>query len=287
MKHERIYLHDNKAYMDTYFQELSVELKVSVQRPCILICPGGGYQMTTDREAEPIALAFAAQGFQTAVLRYPVAPSRFPESLYCLAEAVAWLRTHAEENRINPAQITVGGFSAGGHLAASLGVFWNQDSIWEGTGFDKEFIRPNRLLLGYPVITSGEYAHLNSFDQLLGADADEAQRDLVSLEKHVTCFVPPTFLWHTFEDQIVPVENSMLFANALRKKHVPFELHIYSEGVHGLALANELTMTADGGVVCESCEGWLSLACAWLRRPVKAYIKRDEQTPPNESLHQS
>lgn len=276
MKHERIFLHEEKAYLDTYFQEMSAELKLSVQRPCILICPGGGYQMTTDREAEPIALAFSARGFQTAILRYPVAPSRFPESLFCLAEAVAWLRTHAEENRIDSMQITVCGFSAGGHLAASLGVFWNQDSMWEGTSLNKELIRPNRLLLGYPVITSGEYAHLNSFDQLLGTKANEQQRELVSLEKHVTSFTPPTFLWHTFEDQIVPVENSLLFAVALRKKHVPFELHIYSEGVHGLALANELTMDSTGGVICKSCEGWLELACAWLNRPVKAYIKRDE-----------
>lgn len=276
MKHERIYLRENKAYLDTYFQELSVELGMSVQRPCVLVCPGGGYLMTTDREAEPIALAFSAQGFQTAVLRYPVAPNRFPEALYCVAEAVAWLRAHAEENRVNPAQITVAGFSAGGHLAASLGVFWNKDSLWEGTGLEKEAIRPDRLLLGYPVITAGEHAHLNSFDQLLGVDADEASREEVSLEKHVTCRVPPTFLWHTFEDQIVPVENSLLFAAALRKKHVPFELHVYSEGVHGLALANELTKDASGGGVCKSCEGWLLLACAWLRRPVRAYIKRDD-----------
>ena len=88
--------------------------------------------------------------------------------------------------------------------------------------------------------------------------------------------VPPTFLWHTFEDQIVPVENSLLFAVALRKKRGPFELHVYSEGVHGLALANDLTMDAGGGGVCKSCEGWLALACDWLRRPVKAYVKRDD-----------
>lgn len=276
MKHERIYLRENKAYLDTYFQEWSVELGMSVQRPCVLVCPGGGYLMTTDREAEPIALAFSANGFQTAILRYPVAPSRFPEALYCLGEAVAWLRAHAGECRINPAQITVAGFSAGGHLAASLGVFWNKDSLWAGTGLEKEAIRPDRLLLGYPVITSGEHAHLNSFDQLLGPDVDGERREEVSLEKHVTCRVPPTFLWHTFEDQIVPVENSLLFAVALRKKRVPFELHVYSEGVHGLALANDLTMDAGGGGVCKSCEGWLALACDWLRRPVKAYVKRDD-----------
>ena len=231
--------------------------------------------MNSDREAEPIALAFASRGFQAAVLRYPVAPARYPEALFSLAEAAAWLRGHGEENRINTAQVTVCGFSAGGHLAASLGVFWNQDFLTQGTGLRGDEIRPDRLLLCYPVISAGEYAHLNSFDRLLGAGAGAEQLEAVSLERHVTSLVPPTFLWHTCEDQIVPVENSLLFALALRKRRIPLELHIYSEGVHGLALANELTMDAGGGSVCPSCEGWIDLACAWMRRPVKAYIRRD------------
>lgn len=276
MKHERISLYGGKAYLDTYFQEKSIELKHSVQRPCILICPGGGYAMTSDREAEPIALSFAARGFQTAVLRYPVAPARYPEALCSLAEAVAWLRGHAEDNRINPAQITVCGFSAGGHLAASLGVNWNQPFLQEMTGLRADAMRPDRMILCYPVITAGEFAHRNSFDQLLGANADAQALEAVSLEQHITSRFPPTFLWHTYEDQIVPVENSLLLAAALRKKHIPLELHIYSEGEHGLALAGELTANADGGGVCESCAGWLDLACAWLRRPIKGYIKRDD-----------
>ena len=275
MKHETISLRNSTAYMETYFQSVSPELKMSILRPCILICPGGGYQMTSDREAEPIALTFAARGYHTAVLRYPVAPVRYPEALLSLAEAVCWLRTHAEEYHINTEQITVCGFSAGGHLAASLGVFWREAFIREELGLENSAIlRPNRLLLGYPVITSGVYAHQNSIDSLLGQDADNDARKAVSLENFVTGFTPPTFIWSTFEDQIVPTENPMMFASALRSHNVPFELHIYSVGEHGLALANEVTQDGAGGSVCPACESWVDLACRWLERPIKAYIKR-------------
>ena len=276
MRVETFPLLGGEALLQTYFQELSPELSASIQRPCVLICPGGGYLMTSDREAEPVALAFAAQGFQTAVLRYPVAPARYPRALLSLAEAVSWVREHALECRINPAQISVCGFSAGGHLAACLGVNWHQDFLSHTLGQRPEQFRPNRLVLGYPVISSGVFAHLNSFDQLLGHGASHEAREAVSLEKLVTSQTPPTFLWHTVEDQIVPVENSMLFASALRKKHIPFEMHLYTEGVHGLSLANDLTMTADGGAVCPACEGWVDLAAKWLRRPIRAYIHRDD-----------
>lgn len=274
MKHERIFLRNRTAWLDTYFQGSSLELKISALRPCILICPGGGYQMTSDREAEPIALAFAARGFHTAVLRYPVFPTFYPEALLSLAEALVWLRSHGPENHIHTEQITVCGFSAGGHLAASLGVFWQKPFLTQELGVDNAVFRPNRLLLSYPVITGGAYAHHNSIDHLLGKDADEKARQAVSLEQHVNSFVPPTFIWHTYEDQIVPVENTLLFVTALRKKGVPFELHLYSQGEHGLALANEVTATPDGGSVCHCCEGWVELACNWLNRPIKAYVKR-------------
>lgn len=274
MKYNTIRMEHSGANLAVYFQEASPELKNSIARPCVLVIPGGGYAMRSDREAEPIALAFAARGFQTAVLQYPVAPSRFPESLFCLAEAVAWLRANAGENNINPSQITTCGFSAGGHLAASLGVFWSSGFLSEKLGIDSKLIQPNRQILCYPVITSGKYAHVSTFDNLLGADASEEEREKVSLEKFVNAFVPPSFIWHTFEDQIVPVENSLMFADELRKHNVPFELHIYSEGVHGLSLSSDVTMDGDGGSVFPDNENWLDMACRWLKRPVKAYIKR-------------
>ena len=117
-----------------------------------------------------------------------------------------------------------------------------------------------------PVITGGEFAHKGSFDNLLGADADAARRAEVSLEQHVTQDTPPAFLWHTYTDPGVPVENTMLFAMALRRAGVPFESHIYSVGGHGLSLANELTENTAGAGVQAECTGWVDLAAGWLRR---------------------
>jgi acetyl esterase/lipase len=147
---------------------------------------------------------------------YPCAPARFPAALRALAEAVAWVRAGAAENHVDPRQISVCGFSAGGHLAGSLGVFWNAPFLAAETGLAPQDMRPDKMVLCYPVITGGEFAHKGSFDNLLGADADAARRAEVSLEQHVTQDTPPAFLWHTYTDPGVPVENTMLFAMALR-----------------------------------------------------------------------
>ena len=223
MKCERIPLGAQGAYLDTYFLADSPELKAGACRPAVVVCPGGGYAYTSDREAEPIALALCARGFHACVLRYPCAPARFPAALRALAEAVAWVRAGAAENHVDPRQISVCGFSAGGHLAGSLGVFWNAPFLAAETGLAPQDMRPDKMVLCYPVITGGEFAHKGSFDNLLGADADAARRAEVSLEQHVTQDTPPAFLWHTYTDPGVPVENTMLFAMALRRAGVPFE----------------------------------------------------------------
>ena len=211
MKCERIPLGAQGAYLDTYFLADSPELKAGACRPAVVVCPGGGYAYTSDREAEPIALALCARGFHACVLRYPCAPARFPAALRALAEAVAWVRAGAAENHVDPRQISVCGFSAGGHLAGSLGVFWNAPFLAAETGLAPQDMRPDKMVLCYPVITGGEFAHKGSFDNLLGADADAARRAEVSLEQHVTQDTPPAFLWHTYTDPGVPVENTMLF----------------------------------------------------------------------------
>lgn len=266
MRCERIPLSTGDAYLETFFLDPSPVLKYSLKRPLILICPGGGYELTSDREGEPLAVAFAAQGFHTAVLRYPVYPALFPAALCALGAAMLWLREHAEENHIDPQQIFVSGYSAGGHLAASLGVFWHESFLAERLGCDSEQLRPNGQLLGYPVITSGQFAHRSSIDHLLGKDAGTELVDYVSLENRVSPLTPPTFLWHTYTDEIVPVENALLFTNALRRADVPFELHIYSMGEHGLSLASKVTENHLGQRVCPACAGWMDLACAWIRR---------------------
>jgi len=276
MKCTRIVLEGYNATLDTYFLDESPEMTNSHLRPLVLVCPGGGYSFCSDREAEPIALAFASRGFHAAVLRYPVEPARFPDALCSLGAAMLWLRAHAAENRIDVEKITVTGYSAGGHLAASLGVFWNKPFLSEKLGCAPEQLRPANLVLSYPVITGGEFAHRNSFNRLVGEDASQETLEFVSLEKQVTGDVPPTFLWHTYTDELVPVENSLLFATALRKASVPFELHIYSLGEHGLSLANEVTeqpvAPTHGTRVCLPCAGWIDLAAAWLRRQFDAGV---------------
>lgn len=266
MRLERIHLKAPEAYMDCYFLDTSEKLRYSKHRPVVVICPGGGYLRTSDREGEPIAMAFAAQGFHTVVLRYPCAPTRFPVALYALGEAMQWLRGHAAQYSLNPDQIAVSGYSAGGHLAASLGVFWQEDFLSAHLNCKPEDIRPNAMILGYPVITGGAFAHRPSFTNLLGEDPEPRLLEYVSLEKQVTSATPPTFLWHTFSDEVVPVENSLLLASALRSASVPFELHIYSVGEHGLGLAGKVTENHLGERVCPACEGWVALACAWLHR---------------------
>lgn len=269
MNCQRIPIGTEGAVLETYFLDESRELRNSSSRPVIVICPGGGYAFCSDREAEPIALAFCARGFHACVLRYPCAPTRFPAQLTALAQSVAWLRSNAEQNHVDAQEITVCGFSAGGHLAASLGVFWNSDFLRRQTGLLPEQVRPNRMVLGYPVITSGEFLAEETFRNLLGERFDDAEaRELVSLEKAVTNNTPPTFLWCTSCDAVVPVESSLFFAAALRRAGVPFEAHFYSVGRHGLALANEVTENAQGVGVEPACAGWVELAADWLRRPI-------------------
>ena len=262
----RIQLGENLGYFDALFQSFSPELPYSKKRPLLVICPGGAYRFVSDREAEPVALAFSAHGYHTIVLRYPVAPVRYPAALCALAKTVAWAREHAVQYAIDPEAVSVLGFSAGGHLAACLGVFWNVAFLQELTGLSPEQIRPDKLLLAYPVITAGQYAHRESFQNLLGADADIAKQDALSIEKLVHEKMPSCFLWATETDATVPVENTLLLSCALREKHIPQELHIFSTGAHGLSLGTRLTEGANGCGICPACVPWLELACSWLER---------------------
>ncbi|MDR2043161.1 MAG: alpha/beta hydrolase [Clostridium sp.] len=253
----------------TYLQEPSDEMGIR-KRPFILVCPGGGYAYTSDREAESLALQFLAMGCHAGVLRYSCAPARYPAALLELASAVLLVRGNAEEWRVDEEKIVVQGCSAGGHLAASYGMFWNEDFISAAIGLegpDHEILRPNGMILCYPVITSGEFAHRDSFAHLLGSREEEL-KDKMSLEKQVSAGTPQTFLWHTFEDQCVPAENSLLLVAALRKAGIPVEFHLYPKGGHGLSLANRLTATPEGYAIQEECQTWLGLAKTWLEKNI-------------------
>lgn len=248
-----------------YLWDNSKELYDGLLRPAVLICPGGGYEMTSDREAEGMAVRFMSMGFHAAVLRYSTAPARYPTALLQLAESVKIIRENAEEWYIDPKRVIVQGSSAGGHLAASLGVFWKKEFISEALCTEPETLRPDSLILSYPVITSGEYAHDQSFRNLLG-DEYESKKEEMSLELQADGDTPRTFLWHTYDDDTVPVENSLLFVQALRKYGILTEFHMYPAGMHGLGTASHLTVSSDGRGVQEDCAGWMKLAEAWIRK---------------------
>ena len=254
------------AKLTVYIQQPSESLKIK-ERPLVLLCPGGGYSFTSDREAEPLAFSFLAKGLHVAILRYSCSPATYPTALLELGRSILIIRENAADWHVKEDAIILQGCSAGGHLAATFACSWKEDFISDGLGItytDKFSLRPNGLLLCYPVITSGEHAHRDSFVKLLGDRYDELL-EKVSLENQVNEDVPRTFLWHTFTDGSVPVENSLLFATALKAHNINTELHIFPEGGHGLSLANELTLGLEEKELEPSCEPWIDLAATWLK----------------------
>lgn len=252
------------AKLHMYLWDNSEEMNDGLLRPIILICPGGGYAMTSDREAEPLALKFMSMGYHAAVLRYSVAPAVYPAALLELGESVKIIRNHAKEWYIDSDKLILQGCSAGGHLAASLGVFWHEKFLSEKLKVESKTLKPNGMILCYPVITSKEYAHRESFQNLLGNSYDELVSKM-SLEDRVSEKTPKTFIWHTFTDGTVPVENSLLFVQALRKYNISTEFHMYPVGKHGLSTAAPLTMTKEGLGLQEECTSWLGLVETWLK----------------------
>lgn len=254
----------------------AISVALEKKRPMVIVAPGGGYHFRSDREKEPIVMQFLSMGYHACILEYSVAPVHFPVSLRECALAIATIREHAEEWQVDEQMILPCGFSAGGHLACSIGTFWNRPIAYEAIGKTAQQVKPNGLILCYPVITSGAYRHAGSFEQLLGEETDmrlrreigenqgESLLDLVSLEKQVTEDMPPVFLWHTVTDETVPVENSLLPASALKQHGVNFEMHLYPSGGHGLALATKETAGNRPNSVEPCCQSWISLVQSWI-----------------------
>ena len=236
---------------------LTVSLRASLdampavkQRPLVLVVPGGGYNHVSPREGDPVALQFAAAGYHTAVLTYSVGEgAQNYRPLRQLNEALALLRQNAGEWHILPDKIAVCGFSAGGHLALS-------GAVLAVPGLPDP-PRPNAVILGYPVITAGQYAHRGSFVQLAGEDP--AAQQAFSLEDKITPRTPPVFVWHTMEDETVPVENTLLLLNALHKAGVPCEAHLFEKGCHGTSISTP-EVDADSA----HRNRWVKLAVEWL-----------------------
>ena len=284
MKYEVIDMkiaHSVQATLTIYAHEDYPEVYGERNRPMIVICPGGGYEHVSPREGEAIALQFMTTGAHAAVLRYDVSGqgAEFPQHLLELSASVAYVRKHAAEYCIDPDKILLAGFSAGGHLAASLGCFWKEKWLEElmqaETGATMKDYQPNGEILAYPVITSGEFAHRGSFVKIMGSEAEQGYAPLglsaieleekLSLENQVTSDFPQTFMWHTFEDGAVPLENSLFFAEALRKAGVNFEYHVFPHGGHGYALATKETAMKEGKEINAQCVQWIDLFKSWMK----------------------
>ena len=253
--------------MTVYAPDNYPEIDMNRTRRAVIMCAGGAYWMRSDRESEPVALRLLAEDVCVFLLHYAVRPARYPVAVTQLAAAVDYVRSNAANYHVEPDKIAVMGYSAGGHLAASLGVRWHEPWLSESLGKTPEDIRPNGMVLCYPVITGTMATHAGSMENLLGtADMDIWKTQ--SLEELVTEQTPPAFLWHTYEDAAVPVENSLYFFTAMRRCGVPGELHVYPRGVHGLSLgtAQSCNPAEQPEFIQPDIGNWLEMAVRWLKQ---------------------
>ena len=226
--------------------------KESATGAAIVVLPGGGYGGLAPHEGKDYAVWLNSLGIHGFVLKYRLGSGgyRHPIMLGDAARAVRMVRAQAAAWGVDPKRVGIMGSSAGGHLASTVLTHFDAGNPDATDAIDKESSRPDLGILCYPVITLGKFTHEGSKKNLLGPDPSEELVKLLSNELQVTPQTPPTFLFHTVEDQAVPVENSLMFADALRKNGVLFDLHIYEKGRHGIGLANGHPWTKD-------CAYWL------------------------------
>lgn len=211
-------------------------------RPFMIVVPGGGYCMVVPPEGEVVAREFYNRGMNCAVLTYTTditfAIPLHRQPMEDLSRAVRYVRKNAERLHADPGKIVVTGFSAGGHVCGSLGVHF-KDITDPDPELNAVSNRPDAMILSYPVISSGEYTHEFSMWALIGKDGPQSEYEYFSLEKHVASDTPPAFIWQTVTDDLVPIENSALFASSLRASGVPYAYYAFPEGWHGLSVCNE------------------------------------------------
>ena len=266
MKFERVYFpgeNPAECYMDCY---LSDPIK-NLTRKAMLVIPGGGYgSVCSEREGEPVAQAFVPYGYQAFVLHYYVGKKEpFPIQLIQVSKAIKYIKDHAEEMGLDPEQVFVSGFSAGGHLAASAGILWHHPAIAEAVDMPYGYNKPRGVVLVYPVIsTVPPFGHLGTAKNLLAtAEPTEEQLLSVSLEKQVDERSVPAFLVHSSDDEVVDVRNSLALGAAYREAGLCFEMHIYPSAAHGWALGNRVTSKGRKDYEGASMSEWVRLAAVW------------------------
>ena len=267
MLFERITLNVNSHdfYLDAYVADIR-----SCSRDAVLIFPGGAYRdVCDDREGEPIALAYLAKGINAFVLHYSVGEKyQYPSHLTEASLALMYIKEHADELSINKDRIFAVGFSAGGHLAGSLAILHKDPRVLGALGIEQGDNKPCGAILSYPVVSALCDTHKESFYYLSGKEFDqisEAEKRSLSLECNVDEDSAPLFIWHTAEDDLVPVVGSLRLSEAYYNANRPFTLRVYPYGVHGVALANEITGGEDGLWIEPLAEEWVDASIKWMK----------------------
>ncbi|GIO88129.1 acetylesterase [Paenibacillus faecis] len=252
---------DSRARLVGYLHDIEKEsMGNRVERPCVVVCPGGGFEILSPREADPPATAFFAKGYHVFTLYYSIRDEADDlRPLVDISLAIRIIRENAAAWGILPDKIAVCGFSAGGYVAAAAGTLWDHPKLKQRTDLQSGQGRPDAMVLCYPVLTAGEFAHRGSIERLSSGLSEEEKEAVFSLEQHVNSSTPPAFLWHTVEDATVPVENSMQFAAALQRARVPFESHIYHKGRHGMSMCTTEVGSSDPHLAT-----WFPLCLEWL-----------------------
>ena len=234
-------------------------VKARRRRARLVICPGGGYTGLAAHEGNDYALWLNQHGVICFVLTYRLGSHgyHYPAEFQDGARAVRWVRAHADDYKIDPHRTGIMGSSAGGHLASMVLTHFDSGDTNSPNPVERQSSRPDLGILCYPVISMGEYTHQGSKVNLLGRNPSPDLVKNLSSELQVTTNTPPCFLWTTFEDRTVPMENSMMFADALRKNRVPFDLHIYQKGGHGMGLGDRTPPFAHPHPWADDCLFWL------------------------------
>lgn len=250
-----------RALLTVYARPPHSEESADKRRPALLILPGGGYSFVSEREREPVAVEWLKRGFNCYTLQYSVRPQRYPVQLTEAAMAMAYVAANAEQHGTDASRVAAVGFSAGGHLCAMLSSLSVNDEVKRALG-DIPAVQPAAALICYGVLDYENSARTtDTFRNVTGNFGVEVKD--VNPVKLVTAATSPTFLWHTFNDEVVPVANSINYASALHKAGVSCELHVFDEGAHGLSLATEETGCTNKKE--KRCAAWVDLACDWLR----------------------
>lgn len=239
MKFFEIKLTNALANLTVYLPDSSKEMPQSAVKPGVLVIPGGGYSFCSDREAEPVALAFAGKGYAAFVLRYTIGTEYdFSMPFADVNEAMKIIHDNAQEWNVDKNRIAAIGFSAGGHLCAAVSTMGD--------------IRPNASILVYPCIVE-EISEILAFP-------------VPGLDEKVDAETPPAFIVAACEDNLVPIKNSLAYASALDKANIPFEMHIYEKGYHGFSLADENVYSKAEADYCAHIRGWFGLCIKWLEK---------------------